>query len=102
MQGATNQIELTPEDYAALKALAESPFWRVYVKVLMKAEIDIRRAAGLGTGFDGMIDSWQKNGMAAGINFTITQLQALLTDFDNKRQKALEKEQKPKQPFKRG
>lgn len=94
--------ELTPEEMAALKALASSPFWKTYQKVLMRAEVNIRRSSGLGRGFDGMIDSWQQNGFAAGINFCITQLQALVTDFDAKAQKKLEKESKKPVPFKRG
>lgn len=101
-QEASKRVELTPEEFESLKTLASSPFWATYQKVLMRAEIEIRRGAGLGRGFDGMIDSWQQNGFAAGINFTITQLQALCADYDAKAKKALEKESKPKQPFKRG
>lgn len=101
-QAGTRVVELSAEEREALKALASSPFWAVYVKFLMRTEIEVRRAAGLGSGFDGMIDNWNRSGFAAGINFTITQLQALITDSDAKAKKVLEKQTEVKQPFRRG
>jgi hypothetical protein len=101
-QDLTKVGELTQEDFEALKSLAGSPFWAVYKKHLMKAEVEIRRGASLGRGFDGMIDSWQKSGVATGINFAITQLQALLAVYDKKQQVLLAKEAKKPEPFRKG
>lgn len=101
-QDQTKAGEISQEDFEALKTLAASPFWAVYKKYLMKTEVEIRRGASLGRGFDGMIDSWQAQGMASGINFTITQLQALLAVYDKKQQVLLAKEAKKPEPFRKG
>lgn len=101
-QDQTKTVEMTPEEFESLKALASSPHWATYKKFLMKAEVEIRRGAGMGRGFDGMIDSWQKNGMASGINFTIVQLQALVASYDAKLKKELDKREKKPEPFRKG
>lgn len=101
-QDQTRVPELTAEDLESLKALAESPHWAVYKRFLMRAEVEIRKSASMGTGFDGMIDSWNKNGMASGINFTIVQLQGICANYDARIKKELEKRDKKTEPFRKG
>lgn len=104
---ANNELRLgfsgiSREEMEELRTLASSPFWRTYRKILIRAQAEFSRAALRGTGFDGMIDSWKNQGISAGINFSVNQVQVLLDSLDSKEKKILEKDSKPKQPFRRG
>ena len=93
---------LSPEDHETLKALLNMPHWKLYREVLTRAQAEYSRAAMNGVGFDGMIDSWKNQGIAAGLNFAITQLPILCREYDAKNNKVLEKPEKSKVPFRRG
>jgi hypothetical protein len=95
-------VGLSKEDHEVLKALLNMPHWKLYRDILVRAQAEYARAAMNGVGFDGMIDSWKNQGIAAGLNFAVTQLPILCREYDAKNNKALEKQDKPKVPFTRG
>lgn len=93
---------MTKEDMESLKALNSSPHWAVYRKLLMGAMAEYLRASTQVTNVDGVIKMLHSSGMAAGMNFSINQLQVLCADYDAKAKKELEKSTKVQVPFKRG
>lgn len=93
---------LTAEDMESLKALKDSPHWKVYRKLLESALAEYTRASWQVTGVDGVVKMLHSAGLAAGINFSINQLSVLVGQTNLKQQKALEKPDKKPQSFVRG
>ncbi len=93
---------ITAEDMESLKALATSPHWRVYRVLLQKAVAEYMRASWQVTDVNGVVKMVHNAGLAAGINFSINQVQVLCADYDKKQKEAIEKAEKKPQPFRKG
>lgn len=95
-------VGLTAEDMESLKALASSPHWKIYRTLLQRAVAEYMRASWQVTDVNGVVKMVHNAGLAAGINFSINQVQVLCAEYDRKQQEALEKAEKKPQPFRKG
>lgn len=91
--------KLTPEDFENLKALQESPHWKVYRALLIRTK---------DAHFDALLSLVDTNpivkqmGMIAGLNLAINTLPVLCAEYNKAHQKKLEKDSSASVPFKRG
>ncbi len=95
-------FRLSKEEIEALRTLANSPFWKLYAKILMSAREEHLTASTMVTSVDHAVKMIHLSGMAAGIKFCVNQLQVLCADHDAKAKIELEKSKQPVQPFRRG
>lgn len=93
---------LTAEDMESLRVLNGSPHWKVYRTLLERAMAEHFRASTMVTDVNGVVRMIQSSGLAAGINFSINQLQVLCAHYDAQQKKELEKSSKKPEPFRKG
>ncbi len=93
---------LTLEDKESLRTLMESPHWKVYRDILIVAVGEHMRASWRVSNVDDVVKGIHNAGLAAGINFAINQLNVIVQTSDASVQKALEKQSRKPQDFKKG
>ncbi len=93
---------LKPDQYESLDVLQNSPHWKVYRDILLKAKQSYLDSI---LAMREPIDITKHLGIAAGINFALNQLPLLVSQYRAEVEKnlgSLDKKDKPGQEFRRG
>ena len=93
------KLTLTPEDYESLRALRESPPWKLYRRVLMQTKMAYS---------DSLVQMEESNrmvktcGIMAGLNAACNQIEVICNQYEKNIRQDLEKKERKEIPFVRG